>query len=263
MNLVSFVTVNLNNADGLRRTLESLPYGKATFEHVVVDGGSTDSSLDLLEPYRKFNLKVLSEKDSGIYNAMNKGIELASGDYLNFMNSGDCLVNLEVIDQVTNYSGPPVIWYGDRLTGRTKDLWQYASPIRLSMLVSDGGLSHQSQFIPRQFFEDCGGYDETFRIAGDWAWNIEAAVSHNKPFRHLGEVVCHFEGGGIGSPDSPDHWKVKKERDEYLEQRLPWVLSDMQELNSMRKKEQLQKASGIYKFAEALFRLKNRRTTKN
>ena len=255
--MISFITVNLNNAEGLKKTLESLPFGKLEFEHVIVDGASSDRSLQVVEPYLKYNVKLISERDSGIYNAMNKGIRAAQGDYLNFMNSGDCLLDEAILDKVMSHSGEEVIFYGDRLTGPNKDLWKYPSPTRLSTIVSDGGLSHQSQFIPKRFFEECGYYDESFRIAGDWAWNVMVAFRHSKRFVHLGCAVCHFEGGGIGSVDSGHQEVVIRERREFLELNFPWVLEDMKELKEHRTQATLRSRSGILRMADAIFRLKN------
>ena len=255
--MISFITVNLNNAAGLKKTLESLPFGEVEFEHVIIDGASSDHSLQVVEPYLKFNVKLISEKDSGIYNAMNKGIRAATGQYLNFMNSGDCLLDASVLDLVVSFKGEEVIFYGDRLTGPNRDLWTYPNPIRLSTIVSDGGLSHQSQFIPRKFFEECGLYDESFRIAGDWAWNVMAAFRHGKRFVHLGCPVCHFEGGGIGSVDSGHQDVVIRERREFLGRHFPWVVEDMNELQMHRDLTLERSCSGIYRMADTVFRWKN------
>ena len=100
----SIITVNYNNKEGLRQTIESVIHQTfRDFEFIVIDGGSTDGSADVLKEYDAQITYWVSEKDNGIYNAMNKGIAKATGDYLNFMNSGDCFYTSDVLESVANY----------------------------------------------------------------------------------------------------------------------------------------------------------------
>jgi glycosyltransferase involved in cell wall biosynthesis len=96
---LSIITINWNNAEGLRKTMKSvLTQSCKEFEYIVVDGGSTDGGVDIIKQYEDSpNLRWLSEKDNGIYNAMNKGIKMAHGEYLHFLNSGDCLIDQDVV----------------------------------------------------------------------------------------------------------------------------------------------------------------------
>ncbi len=87
---LSIITVNLNNKDGLQKTIDSvISQTFKDFEWIVIDGGSTDGSKELIEKYSDYISYWVSEPDKGIYNAMNKGIKVAKGDYLEFLNSGD------------------------------------------------------------------------------------------------------------------------------------------------------------------------------
>ena len=100
----SIITVNYNNKEGLRNTIESVIHQTyRDFEYIVIDGGSTDGSVDILKKYDQQINYWVSEKDSGIYNAMNKGISKAHGEYLNFMNSGDCFYALDNLERVAKY----------------------------------------------------------------------------------------------------------------------------------------------------------------
>jgi glycosyltransferase involved in cell wall biosynthesis len=94
---LSVVTINYNEADSLKRTLQSVKDFKAAtgldLEHIVVDGGSSDQSVSILAEFNENHLRYVSEKDNGIYDAMNKGIDLASGDFLIFINSGDYILS--------------------------------------------------------------------------------------------------------------------------------------------------------------------------
>ena len=110
----SIITVNYNNREGLKRTIESVIHQTfRDFEFIVIDGGSTDSSAEVLKAYDEHISYWVSEKDNGIYDAMNKGIRKATGDYLNFMNSGDCFYDDDVLRNVTAYASD-----ADIITGR-------------------------------------------------------------------------------------------------------------------------------------------------
>lgn len=121
---LSIVTVNLNNASGLLKTIESFKCAlkKTNFiEWIVIDGGSCDSSLIDLKKYDAYNYKLLSEKDNGIYEAMNKGIDMASGEYIIFMNSGDCFYNInDIISRISQWTEDLI--YGDYSIRNDKNL---------------------------------------------------------------------------------------------------------------------------------------------
>ena len=97
----SIITINYNNADGLRRTIESVvSQTYADYEYLIIDGGSTDGSVNAIKEYEDKISYWVSEKDGGIYNAMNKGVKVAHGEYLIFMNSGDVFYNDRVIERI-------------------------------------------------------------------------------------------------------------------------------------------------------------------
>ena len=115
--ILSIITINYNNAQGLGKTLNSvLTQTNTQFEHVIVDGASTDNSVEIIQHYEKDaaarGIKVVwvSEKDKGIYNAMNKGIKMASGEYCQFLNSGDILSCDEVVQVMYNYLKEVMLW---------------------------------------------------------------------------------------------------------------------------------------------------------
>ena len=100
---ITIITINYNNKDGLRKTIESVVrQTKPPYEYIVIDGASTDGSNLLLSEYGSFITYSVSEKDTGIYNAMNKGIKMSMGDYLLFLNSGDTLVDVNILDRVSS-----------------------------------------------------------------------------------------------------------------------------------------------------------------
>ena len=113
---LSIITINYNNGDGLQRTIESvIKQNFKSYEYIVIDGGSTDKSIDVIKRNKNHINYWISEPDTGIYNAMNKGIRKATGEYLIMINSGDVLVNEDVLDTVFKKNNNSDIIYGDVL----------------------------------------------------------------------------------------------------------------------------------------------------
>ena len=196
----SIITVNYNNKNGLRRTIESVIH--QTFrdiEFIVIDGGSTDGSVEILKEYDKHINYWVSEKDNGIYNGMNKGIRKATGEYLNFMNSGDCFYDNDVLQKVDQYG-----YNADIITGRDyhysekKQLGHVSiQPPRLSMITFfTATLDHQSSFIKRELFDN-SPYREDYRLVSDWIFFTEKVISENKQVQFIPEIVCRREEGGL------------------------------------------------------------------
>ena len=116
---LSIITINRNNATGLEKTMQSVASQSfKEFEYIVVDGASTDNSVEVIKSFEPYfaRLKWVSEPDAGIYNAMNKGIRMASGDYIQILNSGDCLADVDVTERMLKAleeKGNPTILYGN------------------------------------------------------------------------------------------------------------------------------------------------------
>ena len=114
---LSIITVNYNNKDGLQKTIDSvISQTFKDFEWIVIDGGSTDGSRELIEKNKNYFSFWCSEHDKGVYNAMNKGIVHAKGEYLNFMNSGDCFVSNKVLEKIFSNDYTNDILYGNVVT---------------------------------------------------------------------------------------------------------------------------------------------------
>ena len=162
----SIITVNYNNKDGLRATIESVVSQTfRDFEFIVIDGGSTDGSVDVLKEYDDKITYWVSEPDKGIYNGMNKGIAKATGDYLNFMNSGDCFYDDNVLQRVTDYNSQADFIVGRDYHYNERLQRGHASiqPPRTTMMhFFVATLDHQSSFIRRELFAD-SPYDESNR----------------------------------------------------------------------------------------------------
>ena len=175
MGKISVITINYNEKEGLRKTIQSV-VGQtyADIEYIVIDGGSTDGSKELIETYQDKIHYWISEPDSGIYNAMNKGIRAATGDYLLFMNSGDCFFEQDTVSKaeklmVDDYG----IYYGDLIyfNKRKKKYEDWIFPNKLSLgFFIENSLPHQGSFIKRSLFESISMYNENlkFPIRGDF-----------------------------------------------------------------------------------------------
>lgn len=167
---LSIVTINLNNREGLRRTIESV-VGQTyrDFEWVVIDGGSTDGSKELIESYAEHFAYHVSEPDKGIYNAMNKGVRASSGDYLLFLNSEDCLYDKEVLQSFVDTFPTADVVYGNTIIVDAKgnEISKCVNPDKLRLSYFFGRtICHQSTFIHKRCFKRFM-YNEDNKIVSD------------------------------------------------------------------------------------------------
>lgn len=201
---LSIITVNLNNRDGLQKTIDSvISQTFKDFEWIVIDGGSTDGSRELIEQYADHFAYWVSEPDKGIYNAMNKGIRVAKGDYLQFLNSGDWLWDTDVLkvlfsDEHLNVDAD--ILYGKSLIHDTNgyqfEYGPHHDPFSPFALIS-APISHPSTFTQKDLFEKVGLFDEAYRIAGDLDFFFRAIILNHAKTHYIDRTITHFSGGGI------------------------------------------------------------------
>lgn len=226
---LSIITINYNNKYGLEKTLESIfEQTYQDFEYLVIDGGSTDGSLDLIKSYsNKINFWV-SENDSGVYNAMNKGIKKATGEYINFMNSGDFFYDKNVLDKVVTYlDGEAAVLCGDTASYKTEQfVANFLAPkeVNFSHFFKEG-LYHQSTFIKRDLFYKYFFYNEDYKICSDWELFIYALCLKNESYQRLNFFICKYDLGGI-SADKKYIELHQKERKEVLNKYFPVFVKD-------------------------------------
>ena len=232
----SIITVNYNNKEGLRKTIESVIHQSfRDFEYIVIDGGSTDGSAEVLKEYDAQISYWVSEPDGGIYQGMNKGIAKATGEYLNFMNSGDCFYSSEILEKVSSYQSDADFIVGKDYHYHSEINKGHVSiqPPRTTMMhFFMATLDHQSSFIKRDLFKD-SPYDESHRLVSDWIFYTEKIVKENKRVQFIPDIVCRREEGGL----SEQQWqKNRKEIDEYLHQFLyPGIYEDYATLTKLDK----------------------------
>lgn len=196
---LSIITVNLNNRDGLQKTIDSVICQNFTdYEWIVIDGGSTDGSKELIEQYSDHFAYWVSEPDKGIYNAMNKGIRVAKGEYLQFLNSGDCLCDATTLEKCFSHSFTEDIVYGDLYLSGEKGLEEVCHPDVLSLrFFYQQTICHNSIFIKKSL-QTGELYDESLKVVSDWKFLLMQAIK-NKSFSHISEFVIFYDLSGISS----------------------------------------------------------------
>jgi glycosyltransferase involved in cell wall biosynthesis len=204
---LSIITINYNNLEGLKKTTKSvLSQTSKEFEYIIIDGGSTDGSREFIESITvgsKIILKWVSEKDNGIYHAMNKGIKLAEGEFVQFVNSGDILVDMNVTDQMLrNLENEDQILYGNMIKPLPKGLFRDKGfngrkPTMLDFYY--GTLNHSPALIRRSLFERFGYYDENLRIVSDWKWYLQVIILSDIDIKYVPVDVTLFDMSGISN----------------------------------------------------------------
>jgi Glycosyltransferases involved in cell wall biogenesis len=197
---LSIITINLNNAEGLRKTIESVISQTFTdLEYIVIDGASTDGSLDIIKQYAGRINYWISEADTGIYNAMNKGIKVAKGEYVLFLNSGDWFVDQDVLCDFSSINCNSDIITGNLIIlddSGTTQLHIAPDQEQLSFnTFTRGSLPHQASFIKRTLFDKYGLYDETYKIVSDKDFFIKALIVNNCSYEHIDRVISCFPLG--------------------------------------------------------------------
>lgn len=202
---LSIITINYNNCDGLKKTAKSII--KQTirdFEWVVIDGGSTDGSTDFIQRNAEHITYWQSELDNGIYNAMNKGIQKSHGDYLLFMNSGDCLYDESVLENVSPLLRGQDIYVGDIVNdmGDKQILYKFPRELTSETILYQmvfNYIPHQSSFIRRDLFERYGLYREDLKIASDGYFFYKSVVLGGATMECIPITIALFDYTGISS----------------------------------------------------------------
>lgn len=199
--MISIITINYNNKTGLENTVKSVVNQTFTnFEYIVIDGGSTDGSAEYIESQKDKIDYWISEPDSGIYNAMNKGIKVAKGEYLLFLNSGDELYDLEVLKKnIATIHTEDFVYFDISLifSDETK-IHQYPESLNFESFIV-GSLGHPTTFIKRGLFSRIGLYDEGLKIVSDWKFFMIAIVKYGCSSRKVNTILAKFYMDGISS----------------------------------------------------------------
>lgn len=244
---ISIITINYNNLEGLKKTIESVSSQTwQEFEYIIIDGGSTDGSVDYIESKKELFEYWVSESDQGVYHAMNKGIEKASGEYLLFLNSGDHFYDKSVLKKNQHYLVDfDLVYFNQYVIGETKKfVKEYPDTLSFAYFLKDN-LPHQATFIKKNIFKKVGLFKEDFKIVADWKFFIDCVCKYNSSYLHVNETLIFFYLGGVSS--FPENLAViynekqqvlKSDYQPYL-QDLEDVLKNMTIINNLRRSKKI------------------------
>ena len=246
---LSIITINYNNAEGLKKTLASVASQTyRNIEHIIVDAASTDGSVDVIRDYESANRSSVhpltivwsSKKDKGIYNGMNIGIQRATGDYIQILNSGDLLAAPDVTERMmaaldslnakrSTLNGDAVsILYGNMLKSYDGKTIINRDTCGCDMYTPEsflyfykGTLNHDCAYIRRDLFEKYGLYNEQMKICSDWEWYVRAIVLGGEKPIYTNIDVTIFDMNGVSESYGKNAELIKRERREFLESILP------------------------------------------
>lgn len=204
---ISVITAVLNRAATLEAALRSV-HGQAwpNVEHVVIDGGSTDGSLDILRQHQSRIANLVSEPDSGIYDALNKGIRAATGDVVGFMHADDEFATPEALARVAQAFEDPAVdaVYGDLVYVKKDDTSQVvrywrAGDYQRSQLAHGWMPPHPTFYVRREVYSRFGGFDTRYRIAADYENMLRILWSGSVKASYIPQVLVRMRVGGISN----------------------------------------------------------------
>ena len=234
--LLSIITINFNNLEGLKKTMASvLGQTWKEFEYILIDGGSTDGSAAYIESQSQYIDYWVSEPDTGIYNAMNKGIKVAKGEYLLFLNSGDHFYENSVLEKnykfINNYD---IIYFNvNVISGKAENIMNSPGYLVFSYFINDT-LPHPATFINVSLFEKVGYYDESLKIVSDWKFFVESICKFNSSYLKVENILATHYLNGISA--APENWPIiLEERNKVLETGFKVYMDDSSLLFEYRK----------------------------
>ena len=243
---ISIITINYNNKEGLANTIKSvLSQTYLNLEYIVIDGASKDGSEDIIKAAKKNISYCISEQDTGVYNAQNKGIKKATGDYCLFLNSGDLFYNVHSVEDLVNSSKGYDIVYGNIIfkSGNFELIHDYPSILSFEYFIKDT-IPHPGTLIRRSLFNEYGLYKEDIKICADWAFFIDAICKHNVRYYHLNKPIAIFLLGGISSrKDSVEN--ITAEKNKYLLEQYPAFIEEFKRSQLYKNKLNLLKRSRL------------------
>jgi len=216
---VSIITICLNVADIIEDTIHSiLEQDYCDIEYIIIDGNSSDNTIKIVNKYKEKIQKIISEKDNGIFDAMNKGYKLSSGHIINYLNAGDKFFNRETVSDVVQHFieqkeldmtfGDVFLVENNRITGEQK--YSEASKQYLFMNY----LCHQTIFVKRRILELTNGFSNAYKTHSDYEWILNITQNHKINTTYLKKKMCYFDMTGV-SVYRADYKELRKIRKQY------------------------------------------------
>lgn len=226
---ISIITINYNNKEGLIKTVNSvINQSYKNIEYIIIDGASTDGSAEYIKENVSHFSYWISEQDKGIYNAMNKGIDRTTGEYLLFLNSGDYLAENDVIEKFIGFKPVEDIVYGDVFIvdiDSCRERSNYPVKVKLKDFFN-ASIPHPATFIKSYLFDKYGLYNENNKIVSDWEFFFKIYQLGECDFRKIELVPTVFNKDGISSSIEGKELH-RKERKKVLEKLLPTELIEL------------------------------------
>jgi hypothetical protein len=231
---LTVVSVNKNNYEGLIITLISLKNNviSNSIQHIIIDGNSCDLVVSFDDLKNKYDFDYISENDSGIYAAMNKGVLLSSSERLLFLNSGDSIIDKNIFSQFSNSYSNFELVYTNVLKVNTDgliNLLKFPDVLSLDYMICYG-LPHQATIIKKSLFDKIGLYNENYKIISDWVFFMEALFFHNATYKYVNVTAINFDGSGISNQTKYLRTIINEQLD-YISNRFPLKL-DLYKSNS-------------------------------
>jgi len=226
---LSIVTVCYNEADKIIQTAESVVNQTfQDYEWIVIDGGSTDKTLENLAPFKAQITHFVSEPDQGIYHGQNKGWRVASGDYMLFLNGGDKLTHSEILERCFSYDFEEAqLVYGNLLVDHGGKVTEHEATKKLNLIniLNYTPLFHPCTFIQKGLLEKLEGFNEDFQIAGDYDFFLKALLEHQVSAKHLPLSIAVFNTEGVSSQNNNKIVEKDERRQVHLKYCSPLFLN--------------------------------------
>lgn len=210
---ISIITINYNNSQGLEQTIISVVrQNHAHYEYIIIDGGSTDGSVEVIKKYDKYITYWRSEPDGGIYDAMNKGLHYSQGDYLLFLNSGDVFYHDHIVSEASSWLKGKDFYVGGMEYMFKKPRTIFPPRKVTAFYLFHKSLSHQATFIKSSLLKE-RPYDENYRLVSDWEQMFYELVFNNRTYEPLPMVVSRFNTEGLSMNEgNVPIWKNEMEK---------------------------------------------------
>lgn len=226
----TIITVSYNAAKSIRDTLENvLAQQEILLEYILIDGSSNDGTLDILSEYKESITHLISEPDNGIYDAMNKGLALATGDIIGILNSDDFYCRNDVLERVQQYliKNPTIDGVYSDLNYVDQDNpnkvirhWK-AGPYHPKNFYKGWMPPHPTVFLRREVYESVGNFNLQLKSAADYEFLLRACLKFGKKLHYLPGVVVHMRAGGMSNASLKNRLKAN------AEDRLAWKINGL------------------------------------
>ena len=213
---ISIITISFNAKATIEKTLQSVAnQSYKNIEHIIVDGGSKDNTLEICNSFSHVS-KIISEPDNGVYDAFNKGLKLATGDIIGFLNADDVFFNENSVQEIVNpfSNNETNIVYGnlDYVNEEGKVIRNWISkPYEKGLIKKAWMPAHPTFYCKKEVYDRLGGYNDSFKIGGDFELCLRFLEVNKVPSFYLNKKLVKMLVGGISNSGLKSKWTIYKE----------------------------------------------------